>query len=72
MSEAQQKATTDIQKIEHFIDGDIMPADPQNPRWGDVYNPATGEVTGHVAMATPDDVKEAIRAASEAFRIPGW
>ncbi len=59
---------SDVEKIEHFIDGDIMPA--ENDRFGDVYNPATGEITGHVAMASPDEVKAAIASAHAAF--PDW
>jgi malonate-semialdehyde dehydrogenase (acetylating) / methylmalonate-semialdehyde dehydrogenase len=37
---------------------------------GDVYDPATGELSGHVDFATTDDVGTAVAAAKEAF--PGW
>lgn len=36
-------------------------------RQQNIFNPATGEVTGQVAMATADTVKEAISAAESAF-----
>ncbi len=39
-------------------------------RFGDVYNPATGELSGKVAFATQAEVSSAIEAAQQAF--PAW
>lgn len=54
--------------IDHFIAGrvDARGASARTV----VYNPATGQVTGHVAVATPADVDAAVAAAATAF--PAW
>jgi malonate-semialdehyde dehydrogenase (acetylating) / methylmalonate-semialdehyde dehydrogenase len=39
-------------------------------RFSDVTNPATGEVSAQLAMASEDDVKAVVAAAAAAF--PGW
>ena len=39
-------------------------------RWGDVFNPATGERARRVALASAAEVDQAVRAARAAF--PGW
>jgi malonate-semialdehyde dehydrogenase (acetylating)/methylmalonate-semialdehyde dehydrogenase len=52
--------------IGHWIGGKTSPLGQQ--RTGDVYNPATGEITGRVAMATSADVARAVAAAQAAFR----
>ena len=54
--------------IGHFIDGVAL--DGNSGRYGDVYNPSTGEVVHKVALATADETCEAIRSASEA--LPAW
>jgi len=51
----------------HFING-IDVADNNRP--GPVYNPATGELTKQVAMASKATVEDAIAAAEAAF--PAW
>ncbi|MBI1326223.1 MAG: CoA-acylating methylmalonate-semialdehyde dehydrogenase [Alphaproteobacteria bacterium] len=56
-----------VKEIQHFVGGKTIQA---GSRSSDVYNPATGEVTGKVALATSDDVKAAIAAAEKAF--PAW
>jgi malonate-semialdehyde dehydrogenase (acetylating)/methylmalonate-semialdehyde dehydrogenase len=43
---------------------------PKDGRWADVYNPATGEVSGRVALASAAQVGEAVAAAEAAF--PKW
>jgi malonate-semialdehyde dehydrogenase (acetylating)/methylmalonate-semialdehyde dehydrogenase len=53
--------------IGHFING-IDVADDNRP--APVYNPATGELTKHVAMASKATVEDAIAAAEAAF--PAW
>ncbi len=53
--------------VGHFINGaDVADANRPAP----VTNPATGEVTKHVAMASRQTVEEAIAAADAAF--PAW
>ncbi|MBM3566817.1 MAG: CoA-acylating methylmalonate-semialdehyde dehydrogenase, partial [Alphaproteobacteria bacterium] len=56
------------EELFHFIGGRRVKG--QSGRFGDVYNPATGEVTGRVPLATADEVKAAIAAAAAAF--PAW
>jgi malonate-semialdehyde dehydrogenase (acetylating)/methylmalonate-semialdehyde dehydrogenase len=53
--------------VGHFINGEDV-ADDNRP--APVTNPATGEVTRHVAMATRATVEDAIAAAEAAF--PAW
>ncbi|MEN5141163.1 CoA-acylating methylmalonate-semialdehyde dehydrogenase [Pseudomonas juntendi] len=50
--------------IEHYINDERVSRDD---RYQDVYNPATGEVTGRVALASAGTVSEAVAAAKEAF-----
>ena len=52
----------------HFIGGRVLPGTSR--RSGPVYNPATGEITRHVSLATADDTREGIRAAQAA--LPAW
>jgi succinate-semialdehyde dehydrogenase/glutarate-semialdehyde dehydrogenase len=51
-----------------FVNGQWVKAEEN--RIFDVLNPATGDVVGRVADASPEDVKKAIDAAAQAF--PGW
>jgi malonate-semialdehyde dehydrogenase (acetylating)/methylmalonate-semialdehyde dehydrogenase len=55
-------------KLHHFIDGKM--AEGQSGRMGDVFNPATGDVTAQVPLASADEVRAAI--ASSAAALPGW
>jgi malonate-semialdehyde dehydrogenase (acetylating)/methylmalonate-semialdehyde dehydrogenase len=54
--------------IPHFING--QRASGASPRAQDVFNPATGAVTGRVALASATDVDAAVAAAQAAF--PAW
>lgn len=56
------------QLIGHLINGKIY--SQQNPRVADVFNPATGEVSKQVEMASQQTVEKAIAAAEAAF--PAW
>ena len=56
-------------QVGHWIGGAEVAGTAQD-RYGDVYNPATGEVARRVAYATPAQVDVAVRAAAAAF--PGW
>jgi malonate-semialdehyde dehydrogenase (acetylating)/methylmalonate-semialdehyde dehydrogenase len=54
--------------IDHYINGQIISG--ASGRQQDVYNPASGEVTGRVALASSDEVSQAVAAAQGAF--PAW
>ncbi|MDQ1508889.1 MAG: malonate-semialdehyde dehydrogenase (acetylating) / methylmalonate-semialdehyde dehydrogenase [Actinomycetota bacterium] len=55
----------DVPVVAHWIDGKLV--EGSAARRGDVFDPATGRVTKHVAFASPDDVDAAVEAASAAF-----
>ncbi len=57
-----------MKEIGHFIGGKI--AKGTSGRFGDVFNPATGEVQAKVAFATRAEVRKAVEAAQRAF--PEW
>jgi malonate-semialdehyde dehydrogenase (acetylating) / methylmalonate-semialdehyde dehydrogenase len=52
--------------VTHWIGGKAW--DGVAGRQGDVYDPATGQVTGKVDFATPAEVDAAVAAATDAFR----
>lgn len=54
--------------ISHWINGALY--DDTATRRGDIFNPATGELTDTVSFAGPDEVRAAVSAAARAF--PGW
>ncbi len=54
--------------IQHFIDGNR--ADAKSGRWGDVFNPATGEKIRRVGLAGAAEIDAAVQSATKAF--PGW
>jgi len=58
-----------MKQILHWIDGSLVAG--SSSRLGPVYNPATGEQTGEVAMAHGEDVDSAVRSAREAFESWG-
>jgi malonate-semialdehyde dehydrogenase (acetylating) / methylmalonate-semialdehyde dehydrogenase len=51
--------------VRHWIDG--KPSDGTADRLGDVYDPATGELTKRVAFASVADVDQAVASATSAF-----
>jgi malonate-semialdehyde dehydrogenase (acetylating) / methylmalonate-semialdehyde dehydrogenase len=53
-----------MRTIEHWIDG--RPHGGRAERMGDVYNPATGEVTARVPFASPSEVDLAVESARRA------
>jgi malonate-semialdehyde dehydrogenase (acetylating) / methylmalonate-semialdehyde dehydrogenase len=57
-----------LREIHHWINGRTSKG--VSGRFGEVYNPATGEQQAKVALATPDEVDQAVSAASAAF--PEW
>jgi malonate-semialdehyde dehydrogenase (acetylating) / methylmalonate-semialdehyde dehydrogenase len=54
--------------IDHWIGGRLVAG--RSGRHADVFNPATGEVTSHVALADSGEVAQAVAAAQAAF--PAW
>ena len=54
--------------LEHFIDGRRVPG--ESNRFGDVYDPSTGEVAAKVPFATAAEVRRAVESALAAF--PAW
>lgn len=54
--------------INHWIAGAVTEGTGGN--FGEVTNPATGEVRANVAFASPEDVRAAVDAAESAF--PSW
>jgi malonate-semialdehyde dehydrogenase (acetylating)/methylmalonate-semialdehyde dehydrogenase len=54
--------------IGHYLDGEVQHSGTE--RYNDVFNPATGEVTGQVALATAATVDAAVASALKAF--PAW
>ncbi|WP_435164862.1 CoA-acylating methylmalonate-semialdehyde dehydrogenase [Falsirhodobacter sp. 1013] len=62
------KDHTDIPQIGHYIGGQITPG--TGDRTQPVTNPATGRITGAVALADASTVDRAVAAAKAAF--PAW
>ena len=57
-----------VPDIHHFIGGTTVPG--TSGRYGDVYNPATGEVEKRVALASAAELAAAVENAKAAQ--PGW
>jgi malonate-semialdehyde dehydrogenase (acetylating)/methylmalonate-semialdehyde dehydrogenase len=60
--------TSTVTSIPHYIQGEATAG--AGGRQQDVFNPATGAVTGRVALASAQDVDAAVAAAQAAF--PAW
>src|SRR5579883_357007 len=57
-----------MRDIQHFVDGRLVAG--KSGRTGDVFDPATGQVSAKVPFASAQEVAGAIAAAERAF--PGW
>ncbi|HXC96325.1 MAG TPA: CoA-acylating methylmalonate-semialdehyde dehydrogenase [Edaphobacter sp.] len=57
-----------LREVHHWIDGRTV--NGASGRFGDVYNPASGEVQARVTLGTPAEVDSAVNAAAKAF--PDW
>ncbi|HEY2177128.1 MAG TPA: CoA-acylating methylmalonate-semialdehyde dehydrogenase [Caulobacteraceae bacterium] len=57
-----------MRQISHFVNGQTVPG--ASGRFGDVFNPNTGEVQAQVAFASPGDVDAAVQSAAKAQ--VGW
>ncbi len=64
LRDASQKVKT----VGHYINGQAVPG--SSGRQGNIYNPATGQVSGQVALASKSEVEQAIAAAAAAY--PAW
>src|SRR5438874_3426446 len=60
--------TRQLREVHHWVNGQTLTG--TSGRFGDVYNPATGERQAKVAFATPAEVDTAVAAAAAAF--PDW
>jgi malonate-semialdehyde dehydrogenase (acetylating) / methylmalonate-semialdehyde dehydrogenase len=65
LAEAPKETREGIARISHWIGGRTVAG--ESGRSGPVWNPATGEQTGEVDFATPEEVDKAVQAAKEAF-----
>ncbi|OWV30652.1 CoA-acylating methylmalonate-semialdehyde dehydrogenase [Halomonas campaniensis] len=54
-----------MKTLSHYLNGQLSAV--QSQRTSPVYNPATGEQSAQVALATADETREAVRIADEAF-----
>src|ERR1700738_1401890 len=57
-----------LREVHHWVNAQILTG--TSGRFGDVYNPASGELQARVALATPAEVDTAVAAAAAAF--PDW
>ena len=57
-----------MSNIDHWIDGRLVAS--ESGRTSPVYNPATGEITAQVGLASVAEVDAAVAAAKNAF--PAW
>ncbi|MFM0596508.1 CoA-acylating methylmalonate-semialdehyde dehydrogenase [Paraburkholderia dilworthii] len=68
MNAVNEQAKLSVQQLGHHIGG--APVAATSGRFKDVFNPATGKVTGSVALASVEEVDAAVQAAKAAF--PAW
>lgn len=62
------RAIESMTTVPHWIDGARMAGNPH--AWGNIYNPARGEIIARVALASREDTEAAISAAHAA--LPQW
>ncbi|MCB1337866.1 MAG: aldehyde dehydrogenase family protein, partial [Maritimibacter sp.] len=54
-------------ELEHWINGKRVKG--TSGRYSDIYNPATGEVQGKVALASIEEMTDAVAKAAEAQKV---
>ena len=54
-----------MRTIQHFVNGKVFSG--ESKKTGKVFNPATGEQSAEVKLATTNDVNEAVKTAKKAF-----
>ena len=57
-----------MEQLTHFINGKML--EGSSGRFGDVFDPATGQVQKQVPLASEEELNAAVKAASAAF--PAW
>jgi malonate-semialdehyde dehydrogenase (acetylating)/methylmalonate-semialdehyde dehydrogenase len=67
-SKTRDNTMSQIPHIAHYIHGQVTAG--SSTRQQNVFNPATGAVTGHVALGNAADVNAAVASAQQAF--PAW
>src|SRR6185437_13458051 len=60
-------AEESIPHIGHWIDGAVVPS--TSGRTAPVFNPATGEVSGRVALADQAEIDAALASAGRGFQV---
>ncbi len=68
MNATNSSVSPSLARIDHWVGGRTLAG--RSGRRADVFNPATGEVTGQVALADAAEVDAAVAAAHAAF--PAW
>ena len=56
---------TDVKTLTHFINGEEV--EGKSGRFGDVFNPSTGEKIAKVPLASTEEVNEVVKLAKEGF-----
>ncbi|RDE50852.1 MAG: aldehyde dehydrogenase family protein [Candidatus Accumulibacter meliphilus] len=56
---------TNPRQLQHFINGHSVPGG--DSRWGEVFNPASGQVTARVPLASAETTGNAVAAAAAAL-----
>jgi malonate-semialdehyde dehydrogenase (acetylating)/methylmalonate-semialdehyde dehydrogenase len=64
-AQSRSSATKDLPIVQNFIAGKIAPS--ASERFGNIYDPATGRISGKVVYSTDRDVDVAVAAAKDAF-----
>jgi len=64
----REGAVEGVQTLTHFVDG--RHTGGRSGRFGDVYNPTSGERTGQVPLASRSETNAAVEAAARA--LPDW
>ena len=57
-----------VKTLHHYINGQHV--EGSSGRYGDVFNPASGEIAARVPLASAEETSSAVNVASAAF--PGW
>jgi len=68
MKSGQATETREPTTLYHFIDGQRVPG--ESNRFGEVFDPARGEVAARAPYASSHEVRKAVQAAKAAF--PAW
>jgi len=65
---AREEQDNTMKELTHFINGFALKG--ASGRFGDVFNPATGEVQARAPLASRAEVRRAVESAAKAF--PEW